>query len=192
MKGGVGHLLSTPRHCPGHLLPVGRPQRLRQGQQRGLGGGPGRPSGRPPRPQPKWGLLPGQAAGAPSQKKPVGPTACGLGSAGVSHSPHPSARVSFLPAHSPARRVRSCPGSPSARLSRHAARPVATLAWAESSSWDPAADLAPSPHPQWRPLTGVRAQPSALAVCEGLEPGTATPSPAVLCGWPPARGWPWL
>ena len=43
MKGGVGHLLSTPRHCPGHLLPVGRPQRLRQGQQRGLGRGPGRP-----------------------------------------------------------------------------------------------------------------------------------------------------
>lgn len=44
------------------------------------------------------------------------------------HSPHLSARASFLLARSPARRVRSCPGSPSARLSRRAPCLVASSA----------------------------------------------------------------
>lgn len=111
-------------------------------------------------------------------------------------APTPSARVFFLPAHSLARRVRSCPGSPSSQLSHRAPHPKATLrqptahqphSWAEPSSWNPAAGLAPSPPP-----TGIlslgHTQPSAPAVCGGLEPGTTTPTPTPLCGRPPAGG----
>lgn len=65
------------------------------------------------------------------------------------HSPHLRARASFLPARSPARRVRSCPGPrpPGSAAVPHAWWPPQPHSWAEPSSWDPAAGLAPSPHP---------------------------------------------
>ena len=45
MKWGVWTpAVHAPPHRPGHLLPGGRPQRLQQGQQRGLSGGPGCPA----------------------------------------------------------------------------------------------------------------------------------------------------
>lgn len=85
------------------------------------------PSGRPPRPQPKRGLLPGQAPGAPSRKSPwnQGPVAWALPGP---PQPPPQGQGLLPPSPQPSEEGQKLPRSPSARLSRRAPCVVATSA----------------------------------------------------------------
>lgn len=104
---------------PWGAAPTGPPARARR-VKHSEGGAPGAPQGglrghrqsRHSSLTRRRGLLHKEAGGT------SGPVA--WAPRGSPTAPTPSARVFFLPAHSLARRVRSCPGSPSSQLSHRA------------------------------------------------------------------------